>query len=513
MSDDRAGTVGTEAVTASRHTVPVTSRPDDAGPVGRASRLLPFVPAVVVLVILGSLVVNGARPLDNTDTYFHLRFGEEFLNGWSLRHPGSVSTFATRQWVPTQWLSEIAMAKVEGWFGLAGLAFLSGLLEIALFVVLYAVARDQASPLVAAPLTGVALFAMQEGLSMRPQMISYLMVAVVTAAWLRTRHDGRVRWWLILLTYLWAMLHGTWPLALVIGLVAVVGLALDRAPRRVVLRSAVVPVASAVACALTPIGPALYTAVVAVGARTSYFYEWQPPDYTQPSTLTLAALLALTAVAMWKRPHNSWTEILLLVLTGALAVYTVRTVSVAAAMVVPVAAGPLQELLGRRTPVGRREVGLVAGAVLAALVALGVAVPHTADEPMAQPSWLGPAMNALPPGTKVLNDWNLGGYLMWRYPQLDLMMSGYGDTFTTAELDRNTGLLELDAGWDGSLRDSGARVAVLRSYARLTYALIHQYHWRVVHSSPSLVMLRAPSSWVAYSTPAASFADDEPSGT
>ncbi len=52
----------------------------------------------------------------------------------------------------------------------------------------------------------------------------------------------------------------------------------------------------------------------------------------------------------------------------------------------------------------------------------------------------------MPPGTKVLNDWALGGYLMWRYPQLDLVMHGYGDTFTTAELTRNNDLLLTAAG-------------------------------------------------------------------
>ena len=36
------------------------------------------------------------------------------------------------------------MAKTEDWFGLAGVAWLSGLLEIALFLALYVVCRDRA---------------------------------------------------------------------------------------------------------------------------------------------------------------------------------------------------------------------------------------------------------------------------------------------------------------------------------------------------------------------------------
>ena len=98
------------------------------------ARLRTAFPCLVLVGILVSLVANTARPLTNTDTYFHLRFGHEFLEGWSLRHPGSVTTFATADWVPTQWLSEVVMARTEDWFGLAGVAWLSGLLEVLLFL-------------------------------------------------------------------------------------------------------------------------------------------------------------------------------------------------------------------------------------------------------------------------------------------------------------------------------------------------------------------------------------------
>ena len=470
----------------------------------RAGAIAPRVaPPLVLVVVLTSLVVNCAQPLTNTDTYFHLRFGQEFLDGWSLRHPGSVSTFATRPWVPTQWLPEIVMARTEQWFGLAGLAWLSGLMEIALFATLYVAARRRANPFVAVSLTGLALFGMQTGLSMRPQVLSYLLVAVVTSAWLRTRHDGRIRWWLVAITWLWGMLHGMWPVALVVGVVAVAGLALDRAPRRLVLQALAVPLASAVAAALTPVGPALYTAVLAVGSRSDFFVEWNPPDYTTTSTLTVGLLLALTATAMWKRAHNSWTEILLLVLAGGFAVYSLRTVPVAAAMIVPLAAGPLQDLFARRTPAGRGERVMVTAGSLLALAVLALVVPHTANGLPEEPAWLDPALSQLPPGTKVLDDWGWGGYYMWRYPQLDLLMHGYGDTFTTAELNRNNGMLALDPGWDQALRGTGARVAVIRSYSRLAYALTDQEHWRVVNSSDTVVMLRAPRTWVSFESPVA----------
>ena len=461
-----------------------------------ARRLLrTALPWLVLLVILVSLVLNTAKPLTNTDTYFHLRFGHEFLHGWSLRHPGSVSTFATNDWVPTQWLSEIVMARTEDRLGLAGVAWLSGLLEVLLFLTVYAAVRRRAEPLVAMPVTGVALYAMQNGLSMRPQVVSYLFTAVVVAAWLGTLDDRRVRWWLVPLVWLWAMVHGMWPVALVVGAVATVGLALDRVPRGVVLRSAAATVACAFAAAVTPVGPSLYGAVVQVGSRTSYFAEWLPPDWVSWQSGGFAVLLAATLVGLWGRGRNSWTETLLIVLAGVFAAYSDRTVAVGAAMLAPLAAAPLQALVGRRTTVSRRERRAVLGGASLALVVLALAVPHTSADPMPEPAWADPALGGLPPGTKVLNDWDLGGYLMWRYPRLDLVMHGYGDTFTTAELDRNNRFLLLSPGWEDDLHATGARVAVLRPWSRLAYALPAEEGWTIVHRSASLEMLRAPSGW------------------
>jgi hypothetical protein len=450
-------------------------------------------PLLVLVGTLVALLVNTARPLTNTDTYFHLRFGEEFLGPWSLRHPGSVSTFATRPWVPTQWLSEMVMARTEQWLGLAGLAFLSGVLEIALMVALYAVTRRRAEAWVAMPVTALALWTMQYGLSMRPQVVSYLLVTVVTGAWLQTSQDRRVRWWLVPLVWVWAMLHGMWPVGLAIGGMATVGLTLDRAGRSVVARAAGVTVASAVAAALTPVGPALYEAVAVVGSRRSYFVEWQRPDLLSWEALGIALLVLAAVVGLWWRRRVTWTEVALLALAVGLAIWSRRTVPVAAAVLAPLAAGALQGLAGRRTPVERRERLTFAVAVGLALVALAVAVPFTSDDPPAQPGWVDPSLSALPPGTEVLDDWGYGGYLMWRFPQLDLMMHGYGDTFTTAELDRNQRLLNLSPGWRHDLAESGARVAVLRP-SPLAEALVADEDWVVVHRSPDLVMLHAPGA-------------------
>jgi hypothetical protein len=466
------------------------------------TRLLQRVlPALMFAGLLVVFIRLCAVPLNNTDTYFHLRFGEEFLHHWSLRDPGSVSTFATAHWLPTQWLPEIVMAKFSDWFGLAGVAWLSGLQQFGLIAALYVVARRWADPLIVVLVLIPTLAACSIGLSMRPQVLSYLLVSVFIGAWLATRDDGRPRWWLIPLTWVWAMLHGMWPIGIGLGVIGVVGMALDRRlGRRELLRVALVPLGSAVVGALTPVGPALYGAVLGVGSRSKFFTEWNSPDYTsQPACIALALLLGLTVVLFLRSSRRSWTDTLFFLTVGACALWSYRTLPVAAIVLMPLTTRSIQERVpGVSLPVRRSELWSVGGACVAALAALAIVVPHTSEQPFTQPSWVDPALSALPTGTKVVSAWDYGGYLMWRFPQLDLLAHGYGDTFTIPELQRNTDIIAVAPHWDTELRATGCTVAVLRPSSPLAYALEHdQQAWTVVHRSSTLEMLTAPPGWTS----------------
>lgn len=455
-----------------------------------------MLPLCLILATFAVIVRRASQPLDNFDTYFHLRFGEEFLHGWSLRHPGSVSTLATNDWVPTQWLSQMVMALFDERFGLAGVAWLNGLQQLALAGVLYLAVRRWADPIAAAPIVIVALIACGPGLSMRPQVLSYIMVVLVTDAWLRTLSDGRVRWWLIPLAWVWAMLHGMWPIGIVIGAAAVTGMALDRSAQgKRLLAQAAIPLGAAVAGALTPVGPALYPAVALVNSRRDYFSEWAPTRFTAPNAIALLLMLmVILVVALRSGSRWDWGKLCLLLTVGAWSVYSSRTVELAACMAAPLAAQALQtQLPALRSRVPRAELITVLGGLTASLILLGTVAAYTANKPPPQPAWADPVLGDLPSGTRVLDDWAVGGYLMWRYPQLDLVMHGYGDTFTDAELARNKAIGDLKPGWDNLVRATGAQYAVLAPDSRVTYALTHFLGWTVIRSSPDVELLRAPS--------------------
>ena len=61
----------------------------------------------LLLVGVGILLTIGSfGPVTSPDTYFHLRMGQEFIDDWAIRSPGTVTGFATADWMPSQWIGK-----------------------------------------------------------------------------------------------------------------------------------------------------------------------------------------------------------------------------------------------------------------------------------------------------------------------------------------------------------------------------------------------------------------------
>jgi len=114
---------------------------------GVVDRAMVWLPYLLFAGLLGAVVRSIAVPVSNADTFFHLRFGHEFLHGWAPWNPGHVSSFGQRDWVPTQWLSQVAMAATESVLGLPGVVWLLGTAVLGLVVAVLLVARAYADPL------------------------------------------------------------------------------------------------------------------------------------------------------------------------------------------------------------------------------------------------------------------------------------------------------------------------------------------------------------------------------
>ncbi len=456
-----------------------------------------FVRRIFPLLALGSILIMLVRVQDfpqvGSDAYLHLRLGSEFRSGWPLGHPGHLSVFDTGEWFPTQWLSQIVMSWTDSTWGMSGVIWLVGSFILALPVCMYLVCRAWVAPLPAAIAVVLGTLGAAPGLSTRPQVVSYLLILLVTAAWLHTAQDHKPRYWLIVITWVWVPLHAMWIVGISIGIAAVLGIALTR-PRdgRLLARLASIPVLSAVVPMLTPLGVNVYSSIAGVGDRNAQLTEWHSPDFTSPNTLLLAAMIAIVLVVSLRGGPVEWPTLMILGLGMVWGLYTVRTTIVAAIILTPLLGIALQRLVPSVQRIGRRESALALSMLVVASASLAVvAVQRGDDAPVA--SWVDKSLDAMPNDTKVLNDWELGHYVVWRHPQIQLVMHGYVDMFTIDELERNIDIATLQPGWDTSIAELEVDYALVDPDSRLGYVLTHQLGWQEVEGDDDYVLLLPPA--------------------
>jgi hypothetical protein len=201
--------------------------------------------------------------------------------------------------------------------------------------------------------------------------------------------------------------------------------------------------------------------------------------------------MAAALLVQLRSGPTPWTQTLLTLLAGAWAIYAARTVPVAAAIVAPCAAIALGHLVPSAPALDRRgRTALLLAGVVASLVLAGLASGKPAGPP--RPDWANAELEKLAAGTPVLNAWEWGGYLAWRHPDLNFVVSGFGDMYTIDELDRNVALTRTKSGWLEDLEGTGAEIALLAPDSELAYGLEHTAGWTVVKSSDEMVLLHAP---------------------
>jgi len=452
-----------------------------------------WLPVVLMGVLLAAVAKQGVRAISDPDAFWHLRLGEDILDARSVSSvTGSWSSISSQPWVPTQWLTEAVLAVLEDLGGLPAVAWAFTVTLLALVLLVHRSARHVADPVPAAFSTGLTILAMSASLSPRPHMATYLLLCVTLLAWLRTIDDLRPRWWLVAVTWVWAMSHGMWFVGPVVGLAVVGGLVLDRRlDRSSVLRLAAVPIGSVAVAALTPVGPALLQAPFAVAGVGAFITEWQPPSFREIGP-AVAALMVASVVVSWSRSTRRvrWAEVALLLLAAAWILLATRTVALGAVIVSPLVAAALQGALRRDAQMpARAELWTLQGIAAAiACVALFV-VPTIASEPGNVPSALSRELDALPAGSVVHNDYKLGGWLRWRHPDLEPVVDGMTEAYSVEHLQDYGRVQAVAADWQETFDEWQPAAALVLDRSPLATALVEQRGWVTVVEDDGYVLL------------------------
>jgi hypothetical protein len=455
----------------------------------------PRVGLVLVAVLTAGVVRSVAIPVGDTEVWWSLRLGE-LLSHRAPWCPGPrLSSFATSPYAPTELLPDLVGARVEHWWGLPGLAWLYGCGLAAVVVATYLSLRRLAAAVPAALSTCLVLIAASQSLTPRAQLVSMCLLPVVVVAWLRTADDLRHRWWLVPLTWLWSLCHGFWVVGAGVGCLVVLLLCLDR---RATGREAGRLVGLAAACVavvgLNPVGPRLLLAPLVVRERSAYLIEWFRTDLGTPAPLAVLLMLGITVLLLLRAGAYDVVRVALVAVAAFLTWYSTRTVALGGIVAGVVLADALRAWTAApdaRPRARRRETEALLVWSGVCLAVLALVVPHTSDRVTGVPTAFDDRLDRLPSGSVVLDSHELGGWLAWRHPDLDHYIDPLADAYPLAHLERYVRVTEAEPGWQATVRDSGARVAVLQSAMPLTAALTDA-GWRTVDRSEGYVLLVAP---------------------
>lgn len=395
------------------------------------------------LALLACGVVLFAPPvLGDGDTFWQIAAGEWMLSHRAVLHADPFSfTVYGRAWAPQEWLAELAMGAAFRAGGWSGLLVLFGLAVGAGFWLLARALYRWLAPLPALSFLLLAATCVAPSLLARPHMLAFPAIVAWSDGLLVARSQARVPPWpLLAVMLLWANLHASFPVGLVLaaafGVEAVMEAASDRG--RVARAWASFTAAAVAVCVLTPAGPdgLLFPLRLLRMSALAHIPEWQSTDFADLPPAELIVLAALYA-ALSRGIRLPAVRLALLLVLVHLGFAHQRDQLLLGVLGAILCAEPVGRQLGMHGPAPamtaqRAPWGWTALAGL--LIALRLAVPVVrGDAPSAPVS----ALAHVPTGLRakpVLNDYAFGGYLIFSgvRPYVDSRADLYGDRFLAA---------------------------------------------------------------------------------
>jgi hypothetical protein len=469
------------------------------GPQRSVGTGLPF--SAVLGVIAGLAILgNALTELRDIDLYWHVLAGRELLEGLSPRELGQTWSFAPDPlpWTSTQWLAEILFAvlhDVAGWAGLAAFRVVTAAAAIA--VLARTTLHGRPAALAGFPfLVAMVLiaFVSQE----RPQQFTFIGAAALGGVLVAGLVEGRLpRWWVLApATTVWANVHGGWVLVpVVMGLVALAAL-VERGPRDPVLRRAVgLAALGALAGCLTPSGPQGLLAPLRFSSAAELVNEWEA---VRPTTALgwVSILMLVLFLVGWSASRMIPRGELLVVV--ALLVFTWlawRNLTPGMALLAPLAAHRLVlgfPGVGRPEPRWSVPLGIASASALTVL-ALGVVAVADHLPRGEQPLELVSRIAQLPPGQRVLNDYNVAGaVLFFGGDGVQVAIDGRTDRYGAQYIEDYTGMLALRGDWEALLDRLDPTAALLHEDAALGHVLRSDRGWQQVGEVENGFVLLVP---------------------
>ena len=157
--------------------------------------------------------------LREADLWWHIRSGQVMLSTHQMHFTDTFSyTHEGQPWIAKEWLSQVIYAlsyNLAGWAGPLLVAAVTISLTAFLF---YTYASQNLQPFFAGVLTLVCTFLIQGVAVARPHILTFpIALALTYLLFSASRRQSVPPYWTLALTLVWSNLHGSFPLAFIIG--------------------------------------------------------------------------------------------------------------------------------------------------------------------------------------------------------------------------------------------------------------------------------------------------------
>ena len=488
----------------------------------RSSRLLGPVslPVAALVAALASLVALSAlHDVDETDVYWRLLVGHAFATGQGLSG-GPSTTFGPfdPSWQSTQVLAEAVIYQfwnLGSWPLLAAMRAVAAVLVFFSLLITSSAFARRSVPLVA-PLSAVVVIALN--LNDRPLAVTYIALPVLGFLALRLLLVGHPPPVILVFAFtgLWVFFHNTalivFPVLLLAALVRVVLVRVRLRPGPTYLPAYLAACLAALAGSFVgPLGAGIYARSMDISAAAGFFIdEWASPGRLYV-ILLVGTFLAFGLLYAFCRPARR------ILLCDAVFIAPFAFLSTTAVRMIPVAILVLAPLLMRRasqacfflaalvspflpfsfSSAARRALPgvsfVMASVTVASVVLLVREIPATGPLGGDSPKAIMSGLTTLPPGARVINDYNIAGRVQLFSPAGVLTATdGRADRYGETTLRNYLAFTSGRSNWKEILAlYPGATDAVLKHYSPAARNL-KGLGWSLVCSNNDWVWLTKP---------------------
>lgn len=464
--------------------------------------------AVLFLGLFGM----AARNVSDPDVWWHLRTGQLISGTHTVPGTDPFSyTRAGESWVAHEWFSDVLLYELFRIGGWAALIIAFALIICSAFFLLFL--RCGRNSYVAGLATLWAALATRPLWGVRPQMLSLLLTSLWLVVLERSENKPKLLWWTLPLTVLWVNLHAGFALGIGLSALFLFGEGIEyffcRFPNVARLRGLALNVAfDLLLVCLNPNGVKLYSyplATLRSPAMQTYIAEWASPNFHRAEYWPfLFIFLGLLVLIFWNRHSVRVRDLLLIMVSLALALRSVRLIPIFVLITVPTLARLIVRWIQERRvehphrtrlpATVRYALNAIIGLSFLTFVALKTVdvigqqpEAEKRDFPLRAVSFL--EVNPIP--GNLLNHYDWGGYLIWKlYPSKRVFIDGRADVYGEKFLRQFADTFQFKDDWRQDLERWQIECALVPPNSALAVGLEQTPDWQMIYEDNQAVILR-----------------------